>query len=330
MNTVIFGPGAIGGYLGAHLLAGDTPVTFLARDRRAADLRKNGLHTSDGVAIAGETLDVATDVDVLSQADRVILTVKSTALDDALPLLAKLTRSGATIFCLLNGVSAARRIANAVSGATVVPGMVPFNVMPRADGTLHRSSTGMIALPDCGPARDLATLLSGTPCAIDLAPDIAAVQWGKLLLNLNNPVNALSGLPLKAQLRDRGFRAVYAAALEEALAVYAASGTTYEDTAALPARKIVKVLRWPNIAFNLLALPRQRLDEESQTSMAQDLAAGRKTEIDTLNGEIVALAKDHGLSAPVNAGLCRLVHAAEQGDARRWDSAALARELGLG
>lgn len=328
MKTFILGPGAIGGYIGAHVHAAGLQPVFVGRPARIAQMRANGLRTSGGIDLPGDSLNLSDDPASLAGADRVLLTIKATALPNVLADLQAYLRPGTQVFCLLNGVSPARMLAESLPDCAVTPGMVPFNVMARADGTLHRSSTGSIVMADCAAARALASDLAETACPVDLSDDILAVQWGKLLLNLNNPVNALSGLALKAQLRDRDFRAVYAAALEEALAVYDASQTRFEEAATLPAARIVKILRWPNLLFNLLALPRQGLDEDSQTSMAQDIAAGRTTEIDTLNAEIVALGAAHDYPTPVNAALVKLVKEAETGGRRRWSGPALRTATG--
>ncbi len=62
------------------------------------------------------------------------------------------------------------------------------------------------------------------------------VQWGKLLLNLNNAINALSGLPLRDQLSQRAWRAILAAQIAEALQMTKAAGIAPVDLAVAGAR----------------------------------------------------------------------------------------------
>ena len=83
--------------------------------------------------------------------------------------------------------------------------------------------------------------------------DIAAVQWGKLLFNLNNALNALSGLPLAAELGDRRWRRLLAQQIEEALAVLAASGIRPAPIERVPPGLIPFILRLPDAVFRLVA-----------------------------------------------------------------------------
>ena len=85
----------------------------------------------------------------------------------------------------------------------------------------------------------------------------------------------------------------------------------------------------PNWLFNSVALRLQRLDPGSQTSMAQDLAARKPTEIDSLNGEILRLAEQINRSAPVNSALVTLIKQAETGGQKSFTGPALLSALNL-
>lgn len=71
------------------------------------------------------------------------------------------------------------------------------------------------------------------------------------------------------------------------------------------------------------------LSVEARSSMWQDLEAGRLTEVEDLNGAVARLAARHGLDAPFNQGICKLVHAAEKGGDRNMAGKTLAEHLGL-
>jgi len=135
------------------------------------------------------------------------------------------------------------------------------------------------------------------------------VQWGKLLLNLNNPVNALSGLPLRTQLMDRGYRRCLAALQTEALDLLKQAGIAPAQVGALPAHRIPRLLRLPTPLFKLIAARMLRIDPKARSSMADDLAANRTTEIDALCGEVVRLADSLGRTAPRNARMVAAVTA---------------------
>lgn len=317
-KTAIFGVGAIGGYLAAQMLDQNLETLLFARPERAAKLRANGISTTEEIHISGNDLDVTSDANNLSEVDRVLLAVKATSLEAVIPVLRESIPQSTPVFCLANGVRPVRNLKAALPDHNILAGMVPFNVVERENGILHRSSSGEVVVQQGDPGRELQKLMAGTLSPIILASNMDAVQYGKLLLNLNNPVNALSGLPLKSQLSNWHFRRVYALAFKEALRVYKIAKVQHMQAAALPAERIARVLMWPDFLFKLLALPRQDLDPEANTSMAQDLSAGRKTEIEDLNGEIVRIAQEVQTSAPINTKLVKLIHQAEAGERRNW------------
>ncbi|MES1161710.1 MAG: ketopantoate reductase C-terminal domain-containing protein, partial [Rhizobacter sp.] len=173
----------------------------------------------------------------------------------------------------------------------------------------HRGTAGELAAQDDAVLRTQLADFRRAGLALQLHADLAAVQWGKLLLNLNNPVNALSGLPLRAQLMDRGYRLCLAALQTEALGVLRAAGIQPAQVGALPPQRIPPLLRLPTPLFRLIAARMLRIDPKARSSMADDLAQGRTTEIDALCGEVVRLAATRGLRAPLNARMVALVDA---------------------
>ncbi|OYU99103.1 MAG: hypothetical protein CFE45_14065 [Burkholderiales bacterium PBB5] len=142
---------------------------------------------------------------------------------------------------------------------------------------------------------------------VNVYADMAPVQWGKLLLNLNNAVNALSGLPLRAQLLDRHLRACTAALIDEALAVLTRAGIRPQSPAGPPPSLVVRVMRLPTPLFRLLAARLLRIDAQARSSMADDLALGRPTEVDAIQGEVLRLAAQLGMAAPLNTRMVALV-----------------------
>jgi len=107
----------------------------------------------------------------------------------------------------------------------------------------------------------------------------------------------------------------------------AAAGISVARLTPLPPTWIPSVLRLPDALFTRLAGRMLAIDPQARSSMWEDLEAGRATEVDYLNGEIVALATRLGRSAPVNARLVDLVHAAERGGQRTWRGTELLAEL---
>jgi 2-dehydropantoate 2-reductase len=119
----------------------------------------------------------------------------------------------------------------------------------------------------------------------------------------------LSGLPLRAQLMDRGYRQCLAALQAEALALLHTAGIQPAQVSALPPHRIPALLRLPSPLFRLIAARMLRIDPKARSSMADDLTQGRATEIDALCGEVTRLAESQGLTAPINARMVGLVKA---------------------
>ena len=181
--------------------------------------------------------------------------------------------------------------------------MVPFNIAETGPGRFHRGTSGQLAAQNHPMLRPWLSWFAAAGLPLQLHDDLRPVQWAKLLLNLNNPVNALSGLPLRAQLLDRDCRVVLAALQDEALAALAAAGTQPARLTPVPPRLLPRVLRLPTWLFRHVAARMLRIDAQARSSMADDLARGRPTEIDALCGAVVRLARQHGLQAPHNQAL---------------------------
>ncbi|MFL6172592.1 MAG: ketopantoate reductase C-terminal domain-containing protein, partial [Marmoricola sp.] len=154
-----------------------------------------------------------------------------------------------------------------------------------------------------------------------------AVLWAKLLLNLNNAINALSGLPLKEELSQRDYRVCLAMAQAETLGVLKAAGIKPAKITPLPPGLLPTLLKVPDAIFARVATKMLEIDPIARSSMADDLALGRTTEIDWINGEVVRLAAQVAMTAPINEKVVSLIRAAEQGGRRDWSGAELRAAL---
>lgn len=141
--------------------------------------------------------------------------------------------------------------------------------------------------------------------------NIVGVQWGKLLLNLNNALNALSDMPLRAQLADREWRKLFADQMAEGLAAMKAAGIKPVSSTPVPPGFMPALLRLPDAVFNVILGRTMQIDPEARSSMWQDLKQGRRTEIDYLQGAIIELAERHRLAAPLSRRILALIKQAE-------------------
>ncbi len=324
----MYGAGGIGCYVGGRLAATGTPVTFVGRQRMADELAAHGLRLTDylGADLRVAAVPFETSPSAAAEADLVLVTVKSAATESAAAELAEVLKPGAMVVSFQNGVRNGELLRERLTDQVVVTGMVPFNVLNRGGGVFHQGTEGALDVqghPGLAPYVE-AFERAGLP--LTQHDDILPVQWAKLLLNLNNPVNALSDLPLRDELSQRSYRRCLAAAQAETLALLDAAGITPAKLLAVPMHRFPAILRLPDFLFRRLAAKMLAIDPLARTSMWEDLEAGRTTEIDYLNGEVVRLAESLNRTAPVNAKLVELIREAET-NRRPWSGPDLFREL---
>jgi 2-dehydropantoate 2-reductase len=336
LHVGVFGAGAIGAYVGGRLAAAGVAVTLVGRPALAVAVAREGLEVADHrgfrAVVPARAITVATDAAALAACDVVLVTVKTTDTAAAGAAIAAAARPDALVVSLQNGVRNAQELAALVAPRPVLPGMVPFNVLKRDDRRYFHSVRGRLALqaaPDHAHARALVEALARAGLPVHTYADLAPVLWGKLLLNLNNPINALSGLPIRAQMAQRGYRRVLAACLREALAVLARAGVTPRVDAPLPPGALPGVLGLPDWLFAIVARPMLAMDPEAVTSMQLDLRRGHPTEIDALNGEIVRLGQAVKLQTPLNARIVEAIKAAEGGPVPSLTAEELQRMLAI-
>ena len=330
-NICIYGAGSIGCYVGGRLQVAGAAVRFVGRPRLAAELDKHGLHLTDfhgaDQRVDRGRLRFSTTPTAASDADLVLVTVKSAGTADAGRELAAVLRPDAVVLSLQNGIGNAEVLRHALPHHTVLDGMVPFNVLNRGCGSFHQGSEGLLAAADHPALRAAQPLFDLAGLPLELHPEMLPVQWAKLLLNLNNPVNALSNRPLKEQLAQRAYRRCVALAQREALALLDVAGIKPAKLTPLPPHWIPLMLSLPDAVFRRAANKMLEIDPLARSSMWEDLQAGRTTEVDWLNGEVMRLAERLGRHAPVNAKLLALIRQAEQGGQREWSGEALLAEL---
>ena len=317
MTIAVFGAGAIGCWVGGRLAAGGADVVLVGR-ARVVDALAGGVEVSE---LGGRTwtakVRVATEASACAGAEVVLVTVKSAGTADAARTLADVA-PGVPVVSLQNGVrnvDVLRAVLDAGRGSStrVRAGMVPFNVVRRAPAAFHRASAGTVMF-EHEPA--LAAACRAADLPFEVRADMPAVQWAKLVMNLNNAINALSGKTLAAELGERAFRRVLSAAQREALDVLRRAGVAVARLTKLPAGLIARLLVAPDFLFHRLAPRIVAIDPSARSSMWDDLELGRTTEVDFIQGEIVALARVAGRDAPVNRKLAQLVHVAEAGGRR--------------
>jgi 2-dehydropantoate 2-reductase len=317
----IAGAGSIGCYLGGRLAAAGRNVTLLLRERLAKRIASFGLRISDlegsDDTVAASSLTLATEASAaLATADVILVTVKCRDTEAMAELIWRHSARKPVIVSLQNGISNAAVIRHVVgSDYRVTAAMVPFNVIQTLKDDeaprFHRASSGTIQLGAGIPF--LRALLNAPEIPFAEHSDIDAILWSKLLLNLNNALNALSDMPLAQQLADRRWRLLLAKQMEEGLAAVRAAHVSLAPIEGIHPRFVMLALRLPDLLFKLAARRMLAIDASARSSMWEDLAARRPTEIDCLQGEIVRLAARHGLDVPLNKRVIKFIRSAERG-----------------
>ena len=359
MNIIVLGAGAIGCYVGGRLAAAGERVTLVGRPRTTEPLALRGLTVTDlqgfkahveadinadikadiKADLASPTLSIASNFklawsnmgSVVNETTVVLLCVKGGATTTAAQEIADCCPAGTVIVSLQNGVDNVARIATVAPQMTALAGMVPYNVVMRTATHVHRATMGQIYIEQTDATHTLTTELVAKFNAAGLkaaaSSEMRAVQWGKLLLNVNNPINALSDLPLREQLLNRDFRYVFATLQLEALAAMKKAGIEPKQLAAVKPHVMPMLLKLPNWIFTRLAKKMLRMDASARSSMWDDIQHGRTTEVDDLCGAVVRLANQQGTPAPCNATMCKLIATHTKG--QRLSGRELRKALGI-
>jgi 2-dehydropantoate 2-reductase len=315
-RVAVLGAGSVGCFVGGCWQAAGLPVDFIGRQRIADHITAHGLTVSDysGWEQRLPRVNYRTDQSALAEADIIVVTVKSGATADAAREIARHGRDGALVISFQNGVSNVELLRRELGDRfELVRGMVPYNVAYLGNGRFHKGVAGFLYADDRAETRALAERIGTGPAELKLSNDMLGLAWGKLLINLNNAVNALSGRTLIEQLRERDYRRVVAASQREALRLLERAKVRPAKIGAVGPKLLPAVISSPDWLFNNIFLKAWKIDAKARSSMADDLAAGRRTEIDYINGEIVTLAERLGESASVNRAIVALVRKAEAG-----------------
>lgn len=317
VDALVFGAGAIGLWLGGMLAHAGLRVHFVARAGTVTSLRERGLRlfSLDGAEhfVPPDSISAGESLDDAPPAKLVLLTVKGTGTSEAAAAIGTSRLASAPLISFQNGVDNPARIRAAAPRVKALAGMVPYNVIVPEPGVVRQASQGRLMCARDPVSEDWAPKFARAGIPIDLRGDMPAVQWGKLLLNLNNPINALTGLPLREQLLDRRCRRILAGLQREALAAMRAAGIRPARVTPLPSDWLPAFLSSPNAVFVPLASRMLRIRRDARSSMYDDRATGRPTEIDDLCGAVIRLAESSGLDAPMNRRVRDLVLHAKPG-----------------
>jgi 2-dehydropantoate 2-reductase len=293
MRFAVMGAGAIGCYYGGLLARAGLPVTLVARAPHVAAIRERGLLLEIGGERHAVPVEATTDPAGVAAADVVLVSVKSSDTEAAGRAMAPHLRHDATVLSLQNGVDNADRLA-ALLGRPVAPVAVYVATGMVGPGHVKHFGRGELIVGPCPRDREIVACFAAAGIPAEVSANAVGALWAKLIVNCAyNALSALPQLPYGRLVRVEGVEDVMKDVVAECVAVASAAGVPVP----------------PDILVSVLGLAATMPAQSSST--AHDLARGRPTEIDHLNGFIVRKGAELGVPTPVNRVLHTLVKAAE-------------------
>ncbi|WAB83229.1 2-dehydropantoate 2-reductase [Microcella daejeonensis] len=332
----VLGAGAVGGALAALLDRAGHEVLVTARGEHADALRAHGLLLTGGW---GESVHPLAVVDRLpADLDLVVLATK--AHDSVAALEAARACDGVPVVVVQNGLGGADAVRDALPHSPVAIGLALFAASLVGPGRI--AITGPAGLTLGGDAAALAVALplltEALPAPVGTASNVLGAQWTKLLVNQVNALPAITGLSVQQVVAHDALRRLLVASMRETAAVGRALGVAWATIGPIGPAAVDALLAEHAAPGGSLpgedvprALAAGMGDEPNPASTLQSIRRGRTTEIDALNGAVVAAGGRAGIATPVNAALVALVHGVERSGAFLAPEAVVAAvERGLG
>lgn len=166
---------------------------------------------------------------------------------------------------------------------------------------------------DDAPARAAAAVLADA-MPVSVVAGFAGARWTKLVINQVNALPAITGLSVQDVIGHRGLRRLMVRGMKEAVRVGLARGIRFEEVNGVTHRALWVLAHAPLWVGQVVPLRLRAYlgDVPNPGSTLQSIRRGQPSEIDYLNGAVVAAAGGTGIATPVNAALTALVHEAER------------------
>ena len=296
IRVAVLGAGAVGCFFGGMLARAGHRVTLIGRPIHVNAFRKSGLHFEGLKFDEHVAVDASTDASAVRGARLVLFCVKSTDTEQAAAQIAPHLDADAIVVNLQNGVDNTERIQSKVL-QPVIPAVVYVATEMKGPGHLKHHGRGDLVIGGLEDKKSLEKIktwfeAAGVPVAI--SDNVAGELWAKLVVNCAyNALSAITQLPYGRMIEGPGIRDTMRDVVEETLAVAKASGVQMAPGMLERTYKIAE------------AMPTQF------SSTAQDLARGKPTEIDHLNGYVVRRGEALGVPTPANRVLHCLVNLLE-------------------
>jgi 2-dehydropantoate 2-reductase len=291
MRIAVVGSGGVGGYFGGLLAQAGEEVIFIARGANLEALRSNGIRIDS--RLTGDftrAVSATDDPGSVGEVDLVLMCVKTYDLDAAAARISPLIGPDTMILPLQNGIDSAERIARVVRPEGILGGVAYVIATLMAPGVVAHTGLNKIIFGELGGGisrrtEQLRDVFRRTAIIGELHPDIRVPRWEKfVLLAATGGVMAMTRLPLGPIRACPETSALFRGAIEEAVAVGRALG--------IPLPQDCVDRHWAFVS---------RQDPSARSSMLNDVMAGRRLELEALNGTVVRLGRQLGIPTPLNS-----------------------------
>ncbi len=287
MKTAVMGAGAVGCYYGGMLARAGHDVVLIGRAQHVDAVRRDGLFLDTKAFQTHVPMQADTAVSAIKGAKLVLCCVKSTDTESAAAEMAPQLAPDAVVMSLQNGVDNAERL-QAALGREVIPAVVYVATEMAGPGHVKHHGRGELVIGPSAPSDMLAKLLADAGVPVQISDNVTGALWAKLIVNCAyNALSAITQLPYGRLVGGEGVEAAMRDVVQECLAVAKGAHITVPGD------------MWQAVQRIAQTMPGQL------SSTAQDLARGKRSEIDHLNGYVVRKGETLGIATPVN----RLLHA---------------------
>jgi 2-dehydropantoate 2-reductase len=287
MKIAVMGAGAVGCYYGFMLARAGHDVVLIGRPQHVEAIERNGLRLETQTFDEHIRVSANTEGSAVQRAQLVLFCVKSNDTESGVAAIKPHLTPDAVVLSLQNGVENADRLRGLLP-QEVIAAAVYIGVEMAGPGHVRHHGRGELVIEPSKASDDVACALIAAGVPTDISDNVRGALWAKLILNCAyNALSAITQLPHGQVVKGEGITAVMRDLVDECVAVAKADGVTIPGDVDAAVRKIAETV------------PGQ------YSSTAQDLARGKRSEIDHLNGLIVRRGEALGVATPAN----RLLHA---------------------
>lgn len=298
LKVAVMGAGAVGCYYGGMLARAGHDVVLIARPRHVQAIERAGLRMETTTFDEHVKLRATTDPSGVAGADLVLFSVKSTDTEAAGAQIEPHLAPDALVLCLQNGVDNADRLRTVLPPGQVAAAVVYVATEMAGPGHVKHHGRGELVIEPARGSTDAAQALVAAGVPTEVSNNVRGALWGKLIINCAyNAISAIAQQPYGKNVAAEGVWDVMHDVVDECLAVAKAEGVPVPGDMHAVVHKLVDTM------------PTQ------MSSTAQDLARGKPTEIDYLNGLVVRRGEARGIPTPANRVLWALVKLLERKNA---------------